>query len=104
MRVIDAKEDTSKGGNDMFKLTLRVIHDNGREGPALFDYLVFSESSFWKVDIFLKAVGQNYEEGSSIELHADEMIGLQARARLGVSEFNGKRSNKVEAYLVEESF
>ena len=102
LRVIEAEEDTSKGGNDMVKLKLRVVKDDGKDGPALFDYLVFTESSFWKIDAFLKSADKHPGEGEEVELDCDDMIGWEVRAKLTVDTYNGKQSNKVDAYLFED--
>lgn len=101
-RVIEAKDDTSKAGNEMIKLKLRVLHKSGEEGPALFDYLVFDASSLWKIDSFLKAVDQHPGEGKEVEVKAESLIGLEGEARLKVEDYNGKKSNKVDAYLFDE--
>ena len=98
LRVIEAEEDTSKSGNDMVKLKLRVIKDDGREGPALFDYLVLSETTGWKIDQFLSACGEHPGEGEDVDLDVDKMIGWECEAELTVETYQGKKSNKVQAY------
>lgn len=104
LRVVEASEDTSRAGNDMIKLKLRVVRDNGSDGPGLFDYLVFSESAFWKVDTFLKSCGKHPGEGEEIALDPDDMIGWECMATLSVETYDGKKSNKVAAYLFDEGF
>lgn len=104
LRVIEATEDTSKGGNDMIKLKLRVLHDDGTEGPALFDYLVFQDSSLWKIDQFLKSAEQHPGEGVEIDLDVNQMIGWEVRGLLKVEDYKGNKNNKVESYLFEEEF
>lgn len=102
LRVIEAQEDTSKAGNEIIKLKLRVIMDDGSDGPALFDYLVFSESAGWKIDQFLSACGQHPGEGKEVELDADAMIGWECEAELTVESYDGKKSNKVQSYIIKE--
>jgi hypothetical protein len=113
LRVVEAIADTSKTGNDMVKMKLRVIKDDGTEGPALFDYLVFSTSSFWKIDAFLKSCGKHPGDGGGFPFvpddmtdSLDDMIGLECRGTLTVEEYQGRKSNKVGAYLfdAEEDF
>lgn len=101
VRVIEAKEDTSKAGNEMIKLKLRVIKSDGTDGPALFDYLVFSEAGFWRVDSFLKGCGHHPGEGVSVNVEADKIIGWECDAKLEVEAYEGKKSNKVVAYIFE---
>lgn len=102
VRVIEASEDTSKSGNDMVKLKLRVLKPDGGEGPALFDYLVLSENASWKIDQFLAACGHPTAEGDDVSLDVDDMIGWECEADLSVEEYNGKKSNKVAAYVVAD--
>lgn len=104
LRVIEADEDTSKSGNDMIKLKLRIVKSDGRDGPAMFDYLVFSDSSFWKIDAFLKAAGEHPGEGEEVSIDCTAIIGWEVQARLTVDTYNGKQSNKVDAYLFDDEF
>lgn len=97
-RVVEATDDTSKTGNEMIKLKLRVIREDETEGPALFDYLVFTESSFWKVDAYCASVGRDeIKDGETARL-----VGDVGRARLIVEAYNGKKNNKVDTYLFDE--
>lgn len=102
LRVIEASEDTSKAGNDMIKLKLRIIKADGSDGPAMFDYLVFSESSFWKVDHFLKSCNEHPGEGEEVAIDCNKIIGWTCEATLSLERYNGKDSNKVTAYLFDE--
>ncbi len=102
LRVIEATEDTSKSGNDMIKLKLRIMHDDGAEGPVMYDYLVFTDTSYWKIDHFLKSCGQHPGENEELYLDCDEMIGWECEASLKVETFEGQKSNKVQAYLWDE--
>lgn len=88
----------------MLKLKLRVVREDGSDGPALFDYLVFSESSFWKIDTFLKSAGQHPGEGEEASIDCGACIGWEVRASLKVETFDGKKLNKVESYLFEDEF
>lgn len=102
VKVIEAKDDTSKSGNDMIKLKLRVILPDGSNGPSLFDYLVFTTSSSWKVDAFLKSTDAHPGDGKEIDVKAEELIGLEGSAKLLVETYKDQKQNKVETYLFEE--
>lgn len=102
LRVIEAKEDTSKNGNDMVVLKLRVIRDDGAEGPALFDRLVAIPTASWKIDQFLAACGHAPQEGEEVSLDVDEMIGWECQAELGIRTYEGKKSNEVTNYLLPD--
>lgn len=99
LKVVSAEEQTSKSGNDMIKLKLRIQNKDGTEGAALFDYLVFSESSLWRVQSFLKACDMDVEEGKDVNIEAAELIGWECEATLSIDIYEGKKSNKVVAYL-----
>src|SRR5436190_22241802 len=101
-RVIEASEEKSQSGNDMIKLKLRPIKKDGTDGPALFDYLVFSKTSHWKIDAFLKSCGKHPGDGVEADLDTDDMIGWEGEATLSVDTYDGKKSNKVAAYLFED--
>jgi hypothetical protein len=96
--VIEAVEAVSKNsGEDMIKLTLEVEG----HGCRLFDYLVASESSAWKIDTFRKAIGDAVVEGEEVELHASKLVGRRGYAHLKVETYNGKDSNKVDFWITD---
>ena len=100
--VIDATEKKSKEkGNDYIELKLRV-DANGEKG-TVWDNLTFTEASMWKVSQFLYATGMCKVEGESINVVAEDCLGLTGRAVFKI----GKDSNKnerteVESYVFEE--
>ncbi len=98
--IVEAAESVARSsGADMIKLTLEAESADGTAHSKLFDYLVGSPSSAWKIDAFRRALGQKVTQGEPFELHADDLIGRTLRARLRVEEFNGRQNNKVEAWL-----
>lgn len=101
-RVVDAKEEQSKAGNPQIKLKLKILLPGGKEAHSVFDYLVFTPSSVWKVDAFLKATDQHPGEGQQVDVEAANCIGLEGRFRLSEETFKGKPQNKVESYLFDE--
>ena len=96
--VKDAEEQLSKAGNEMTKLTL-AVYDNDGEPNFVFDYLVASAKSMFKLSTFAKSVGlySNYEAGN---IPADLMIGRIGRCKLGIEPANGQYAakNKVLSY------
>lgn len=96
IRVIDAVETVSKTtGAEMIKLTLEVEG----HGCRLYDYLIASESTAWKIDSFLRAIGETVIEETEVEISARDLVGQSARARLKTEEYNGKLNNKVDTWL-----
>jgi hypothetical protein len=97
--IVDATETVSRStGADMIKLVLDAEAADGST-TTLFDYLVASPSSAWKIDAFRRALGHTVVQGEAVELAAEDLIGRSLRARLRVEEFNGRLSNKIEAWL-----
>jgi hypothetical protein len=78
--VVEAKEDTSKKGNEMIILTFKVKKKDGTDGPKFTENLVFTPNAHWKIDQFLKACGEHPGDGQPIELDASEMIGWGCEA------------------------
>ncbi len=95
VEVANAEETVSQKGSDMIELKLKVLPS----GATFFDHLVFTESAFWKIDAFRAATGENVTPDQDVEIRADDLIGRTGRARLIVEEFNGRKRNKVAAWL-----
>ncbi|XHR27642.1 MAG: DUF669 domain-containing protein [Chthoniobacteraceae bacterium] len=96
VEVINATETVSKKGSDMIELKLKVLPDEA----VFFDHLVFVENAFWKIDAFRAAIGEIVLPDEEVDIHADDFIGKQGRARLAVEEYNGRKRNTVAAWLV----
>jgi hypothetical protein len=96
VEIVDAVETTSKNGHEMIELKLKTS-----EGSYLYDFLVFIPSAFWKIDAFRAATGEAVTPDEDVELTSDDLIGRIGRARLSVEEYNGRKRNKVAAWLTE---
>jgi hypothetical protein len=97
LTVLEAAETVSQNGTEMIKLKLEVEG----HGVRLFDYLVASESSYWKIDTFRKAIGEAVTQGEEVELVAANLEGRQGYARLRIEDYQGKRNNKVDMWLTK---
>jgi hypothetical protein len=95
VEVVNAEETVSQKGSEMIELKVRAQPS----GATFFDHLVFTESAFWKIDAFRAATGENVTPDQDVEIRADDLIGRTGRARLIVEEFNGRKRNKIAAWL-----
>lgn len=102
-RVVDATEEKSKAGNEQIKLKLKILLPGGKEAHSVFDYLVFTQSCFWRIDAFLKAIDKHPGENQSINVEASDCIGHEGRFRLvDEKQQDGSLRNKVDTYLFDE--
>jgi len=98
VEVIDAIETVSKTGHEMIELKLRTS-----AGSYLYDFLVFIPNAFWKIDSFRAATGEAVMPEDDVEITADDLIGRTGTTRLIVEEYNGKKRNKVAAWLTQKA-
>jgi hypothetical protein len=94
VEIVDAIETLSKSNHEMIELKLKTS-----AGSYLYDFLVFIPSAFWKIDAFRAATGETVAPEQDVEIVADDLIGRTGRARLALEEYNGKKRNKVAAWL-----
>lgn len=94
VEIVDAIETLSKSNHEMIELKLRTS-----AGSYLYDFLVFIPSAFWKIDAFRAATGEAVTPEQDVEIVADDLIGRTGTARLALEEYNGKKRNKVAAWL-----
>jgi len=101
--VADAEEGQSKSGNDMIKLRLKVLGPDERQ-YGVFDYLVGTEGSAYKVRHFAESVGllPQYEAG---ELEAISLIGRTGYCQVGIDDKNKAypAKNVIRDYLAKVS-
>jgi hypothetical protein len=99
VEVLNAEESVSKQGNELIELKLKVEPS----GAILYDNLVFTANAFWKIDAFRASTGETVTPDEDVEIIADDLIGRTGRARLTVEEYNGRKRNKVAAWLLPEA-
>ena len=94
--IIEAIEKVSKNGNDMIEI---VFETEG--GHRIYDYLVFTEKTAFKVDAFLSAIGKAPEKGQEVELVADELVGVELNIEVEIEPANGpyEAKNRVSQYV-----
>ena len=82
---------------------LWAIDDNGAH---VFDNLVFTDKSAWKIDTFLKSTGHAPEaKGEEINLDVETMIGWRAWLNIGLEDDRlneGQKHNKILQYITNK--
>jgi uncharacterized protein DUF669 len=99
--VIDANEKQSQSGNEMIELQLLVKGPNGNE-LRVFDHLVFTPKSYWKIDAFRVATGEKLVPGQTVSLEPEDCVDREGKVFLTVEKFEGRERNKVQEYLAAE--
>lgn len=79
--VKNAKEKEATSGNDMFALEIWLYNNDGGK-KLVFDYLVLSDKSAWKLRHFASSCGMipQYESGA---MSAGEMTGRAGKCTVG---------------------
>lgn len=99
--IIDAEGKTSKAGNPMIGLDLEIEYDGGEY--KVFDNLVYTENTLYKLTNFARAVGKN-TDSDQISLDPDELIGRRVIVKTykerDKDEFD-KIYNRIGTYLLE---
>ena len=100
--VKEASEEQSAAGNDMIKLTVWVYDTDGNR-RTVFDYLLGTEKSQFKVRHFAESCGlvKEYERG---ELDAMDCEGKTGRLKLRIKPAQGDypAGNQVQDYIASE--
>ena len=65
----------------------------------VFENLVFSTSSAWKISNFWRALGHNVKKGDPIEFGGADVQGLEIRAYVSIREYNGDLQNQVDYFI-----
>jgi hypothetical protein len=98
MRIKGGEFMLSKAGNEMLVVELH----NAEHDSTIWDNLVFTDKALWKIDQFLKSFGMQPDKGEEFEFDAEfvnRLIGKSGLVKVRVDEWEGKKKNKVEAYI-----
>ena len=80
---------SQKSSNEYIRCKCRVTLANGTKGPAIYDNLVFSPTSLWKVDQAREAVGFAVVPGEPCTLEPEDLIGKKATVIVKTDEDSG---------------
>ncbi len=80
-----AEETTSKRGNHMLKLSLRVWDKNGKEG-FIFDYI--TDDFEWKIKHLLESIGEGHKYQTE-EVVPSDLIGKRGKCKIAIQKDKG---------------
>jgi hypothetical protein len=95
--IENATEATSKAGNEMLKLEVKV-------GPLKFNsWVVFTTKNSANVADFAEAIGKKVVEGKTLVIETEDCIGKTAKVELGpgdrINEKTGKPYLEIKRWL-----
>ena len=99
-RVSGAEEKLTGKGDTMIELKLDIEMPDGSKGPMVYDNLIFTQACGWKIDQFRAAIGETVTPGEEIDVNADDLIDAHLVVKLTSETYNGKKKNRVAAYIV----
>lgn len=82
--VVSAEEQTSKAGNPMIKLRLKIFNAEGNERTQ-FDYLISTANAAYKLKHFCESVGLDY---AAAAWDCDDCVGRSGRLKLNIQKGN----------------
>jgi hypothetical protein len=100
--VKNAIEGESKNGNPMITVDLEVIG----KGRNLKEFLVFTPTSIWKIDLFRKAMGEVVNPNEDVSVDAKDWIGKTTKVNLSIEPDRNdptKKWNRIESYILNEA-
>jgi hypothetical protein len=97
IRVENAFLSTSQKGNEMMKLTCRVILGDNQKGPEIWHYLVFLDSMSEKNTDFAFSIGKKFALGDNVTLEPIDIVDCEGWALIGEKE----RANETDARFNE---
>jgi hypothetical protein len=83
----------------MIELQLAITTPDGKNGPRVFDRLVFTPKAFWKIDAFRIATGEKLVEGQTATFEPEDCIDRTGKLWLTVEKYEGRNHNKVGEYI-----
>lgn len=104
--------EISKGqktsGSDVLILECSIIDPKTGEvtGAKAWDRIIFAESTGWRIDVLLKALGKAPAVGDDINIDGPfcekHIQNASAWASLTIEEYNGVKRNKIGAWLTNK--
>ena len=86
----------------MIELQHDVMNADFTEKIRVVDRLVFTPSSYWKIDSYRKATGEKILQNQKVRFEAEDCIDRIGKLGLKTSVYNGRPRNEVDFYVEPE--
>lgn len=83
--------------NEYIRMKCRVQMPNGTKGPAVFDNMVFTPKSAWKIDQIRESLGTTIVPGETANVEPEDLIGKRGVVILKTNEDTGY--NEVDRWV-----
>jgi hypothetical protein len=98
--VAEVEQKTSdNSGADYLSFTLKVA-EGDYQGAKVWDNMSLQPQALWKLRGFLEAAG--FVIDGVVDLDLNELKGLQVSGTVVHEEYQGKKKNRIDAYLLAE--
>jgi hypothetical protein len=94
-----AEKESEKTHNPFIELQLDVLNDDFTAKVRVVDRLVFTPSSYWKIDSYRKATGEKISAGGKVSFEAEDCIDRRGRCQLKTTSYNGRNRNEIDFYI-----
>lgn len=91
LTVVDVEETESKKGAPMVKVQFEVSPGQECEGRSVYDYIVFMDSMLWKVQKFLKCIGEPYK--GEVKIDPDQWIARVCKVRIETQDYKNQNGD-----------
>lgn len=91
-KITKVEETTSQGGNEMFRITFKVVSGPSKDCVVVENYPI-TDTALWKLKSLLQAIGMKAEGRVQIDL--DKMEGKTLEIEVYYEEYNGQDRAKI---------
>src|SRR6516164_5950996 len=97
---IDAVEkESNQTHNQMIEMQIDCFNADRSRKVRVVDRLVFTPNSFWRIDSFRKATGEQITGSKQVSFEAEDCVGRTGKVQLKATSYNGRARNEVNYYI-----
>jgi hypothetical protein len=98
VRIDEVTNNPSKAGKPMLTIVSEIT-SGAFKGSKLWDRIVLTDSSQWKLDQFLQAIGLASKSKRRGVLDTEEVVGSKAVIRVKAGTYNGEYSPEIAGWM-----